>query len=61
LKKQIAEIKQYMQAPEMKPHDMEPPTMKEIVERTARSRDNIKDFDRNSKGVSKEIMRKVKR
>ena len=35
-----------------------PPTMKEIIQRNVTIKDDIKDFHRNLKGVSKEIMRK---
>jgi hypothetical protein len=37
-----------------------PPTMKEIIQRNVTIKDDIKDFHRNLKGVSKEIMRKSK-
>lgn len=72
LKKEILEIKQQIQTPQMKPHGMEPPTMKEIVGKTGRPKDKyryiaipadaeVTDFERNLKGVSKEILKKVKR
>ena len=32
--------------------------MKDIIQRNVTIKDDIKDFDRNLKGVSKEIMRK---
>ena len=35
-----------------------PPTMKDIIQRNVTIKDDIKDFDGNLKGVSKEIMRK---
>jgi hypothetical protein len=37
-----------------------PPTMKEIIQRNVTIKDDIKDFHRNLKDVSKEIMRKSK-
>jgi integrase len=74
LKKQLAEIQNavvgMVQYQELSgedvydaafPEQKESTTMKDIVKQTVTSKDDIKDFNRNLKGVSKEIMRKTSR